>query len=699
MMKRRLFLLPIFLLALVGCNGKALETPTLVVNEEKTGLTWAPVANASGYEIKVNDGKAKSVSTNNIGYLFSEDVGTFKVQVVAKGGNGYANSKPAIYDYKTVETDLGNLRSDNGSITWGIFKGGSLKIRDVTQETWTEIDPAIGSYTPTSGCVFELYAGPGFNEADKANYIENPEAIAKKTVAASPRATTNLVFEDGSAPTNSDLADKYKALNGNNNWQECGATVTLSQMNVGYTEGKCIQLQFWHHGWWYRYDSDIEMDKAYDTLSFAIKGSPEIEFTISLVIGRSFIVNTPLGEFDLAGARLSYALTFENSNWTQYNISMSDSKWVIKDTDLGDISINSVIGFLDSYGFTLNSVADLCPLFTSLQYRVKAAGDSNGSNAYVYLDDVGMSYTGQKSSVEELLAIQESYAFRSNSSNGTIVFNNDRSQATIKYVENEQQVSVPANATTENGELHLVAENNALDMYLTTQDGGFNFSVKSVTGTLASMFNGAQISVFTMLDDFESYTETGKGYDYNNSKDSRSGMRANYYFDYYGGGSDSPVGGNGWNLMQSTNYFDLETSGGLYNSQCAKVKFNRGAAMRYMNYGLYDGTATPITKGGKLVFFAKGSDTETINIKIRVYKVNQVTQNNQITGGSVSTLFDNYPIYQNSGEHAGWQKYELTLEEGATYYGFSITTISVGGSGATYFYLDNIYVYSAVNPF
>ena len=699
MMKRRLFLLPIFLLALVGCNGKALETPTLVVNEEKTGLTWAPVANASGYEIKVNDGKAKSVSTNNIGYLFSEDVGTYKVQVVAKGGNGYANSKPAIYDYKTVETDLGNLRSDNGSITWGIFKGGSLKIRDVTQETWTEIDPSIGSYTPTSGCVFELYAGPGFNEADKVNYIENPEAIAKKTVAASPRATTNLVFEDGSAPTNSDLADKYKALNGNNNWQECGATVTLSQMNVGYTEGKCIQLQFWHHGWWYRYDSDIEMDKAYDTLSFAIKGSPEIEFTISLVIGRSFIVNTPLGEFDLAGARLSYALTFENSNWTQYNISMSDSKWVIKDTDLGDISINSVIGFLDSYGFTLNSVADLCPLFTSLQYRVKAAGDSNGSNAYVYLDDVGMSYTGQKSSVEELLAIQESYAFRSNSSNGTIVFNNDRSQATIKYVENEQEISVPVAATTENGELHLVAENNTLDMYLTTQDGGFNFSVKSATGTLASMFNGAEISVFTMLDNFESYTETGKGYDANNPASSRSGLRANYYADWYTNNDpgSSPLGGKGWDLMGSNDYLNLMTdNSGLYNSQCGRFKYNNGAALRYLNYNLYDGTAMPITKGGTLCFYAKGLTSHDMELKVRVFTVNKVDKNNHVSDGA--STYQQITIKANSGNTAGWQQYTIQLSADKTYYGISLTTVVTSGEWG-YWYLDNIYVYSAVNPF
>ena len=190
-----------------------------------------------------------------------------------------------------------------------------------------------------------------------------------------------------------------------------------------------------------------------------------------------------------------------------------------------------------------------------------------------------------------------------------------------------------------------------------------------------------------------------KGYDYNNPAENRSGMRANYYFDYYGGGSTSPLGGTNWDLMKSTDYFDLYKTSGLYDSQCARVKHNRGAAMRYINYNLYDGSATAITNGGSLVFFAKGSDTEDVKIKIRAYMVNKVDKNNQITAGTVSTLFDDVTIHQNSGNYAGWQKYEFQLAANKTYYGFSITTIHNNGSGATYFYLDNIYVYSSVNPF
>ena len=700
MKNRKLFLLPIILLVLTGCkSGKTLETPTLMINDKKTGLTWAPVANASGYEVKVNNGKAKPIGSSNIGYDFAEDVGTYSVSIIAKGGNGYADSKPAKFDYSTKETDLGNFRTDNGVITWGIFKGESLLFKEIGQEDYVTLDASAGSYTPTSGCIFEFYAKPGFNEQDNVFYVENPEAVARRMVAASPRATNTLIIEDGYGPTNSDLADKYKAYNENKNWAECSATATLSTMNAGYTDGKCVQYQFWHHGWHYMFETPITMDKAYDTISFAVKGAPDESLSLSFVIKQSFIVNTPIGAIDLAGARLSYSIAFENSNWTRYSVSLKDSGWIIKDTDLGDISINSVIGFLDSYGFTLDSVSDLCPLFNSFQLRMKAAGDSTGSNAYMYFDDIALSYTGERTSKETMLAIQESYAFRSDNSNGIIEFNEDRSQATVKYVQNEQQETLQVNSEIINGELHLTAANNALDLYLTTEDGGFTFTTRTASGTLANIFANAEMGVYKMLDDFESYTATGIGYDYNNPAENRSGMRANYYFDYYGGGSTSPLGGTNWDLMKSADYFDLYKTTGLYDSQCARVKHNRGAAMRYINYNLYDGSATAITNGGSLVFFAKGSDTEDVKIKIRAYMVNKVDKNNQITAGTVSTLFDDVTIHQNSGNYAGWQKYEFQLAANKTYYGFSITTIHNNGSGATYFYLDNIYVYSSVNPF
>ena len=700
MKNRKLFLLPIILLVLTGCKtGKPLETPTLMVNDEKTGLTWAPVANASGYEVKVNNGKAKPIGSNNIGYDFAEDVGTYSVSIIAKGGNGYADSKPAKFEYSTAETDFGNLSANNGVITWGIFKGMSLKVKEVRQEDYVTIDASAGSYTPTSGCVFEFYATPGFDEENKVFYVENPEAVARKIIAASPKATEALIIEDGSERTNSDLADKYKAYNENKNWAECSASAKLSSMNIGYTEGNCVEYQFWHHGWHYMFETPITMEKGYDTISFVIKGAPDETLSLSFVIKQSIIVNTPIGAIDLAGARLSYSLTFNDTNWTRHTISFSDNNWVLKDTDLGEVAIKSVIKFLDGYGFTLDSVADLCPLFTSFQLRMKAAGDSSGSNAYMYIDDLALSASGERSSQETLIAIQNTYAFTGTSNNGTVEFNEDHTQGVIKYTKNEQQVSVPVVTEVVNGELHLTGESNALDMYLTTDDGGFSFEVRTATGTYASDLAGLSMKVFTLLDNFESYTETGVGYDYNNPTENRSGLRKNYYFDYYSGGSSSPLGGNGWDLMKSTDYADLYKTGGVDNSQCGRFKFNRSAAMRYMTYGLYDATAMPISKGGELVFYAKGADTEDIGIKIRVYMVNKVDKNNQVTAGTVSTFVDNFAIKQNSGNTAGWQEYRVPLSEGKIYYGFSFTTINTNQTGYTYFYLDNIYIHSGIDPF
>lgn len=60
-------------------NPVLLSSPVISLNVAHTGLVWSEVANATGYELKVNDG-AYVAATD---YSFSEAIGSYDVYVVA----------------------------------------------------------------------------------------------------------------------------------------------------------------------------------------------------------------------------------------------------------------------------------------------------------------------------------------------------------------------------------------------------------------------------------------------------------------------------------------------------------------------------------------------------------------------------------------------------------------------------------------
>ena len=112
MKKRKLFLLPLFCLLITGCGKQAsgkqdekpaeqqdqrqkLATPVLSVNEAKNGLTWAAVADAVSYSVKVNDADPLTVTTP--GYAFATEVGQYSVQVIAKADVADYDSVAASY--------------------------------------------------------------------------------------------------------------------------------------------------------------------------------------------------------------------------------------------------------------------------------------------------------------------------------------------------------------------------------------------------------------------------------------------------------------------------------------------------------------------------------------------------------------------------------------------------------------------------
>jgi hypothetical protein len=192
-----------------------------------------------------------------------------------------------------------------------------------------------------------------------------------------------------------------------------------------------------------------------------------------------------------------------------------------------------------------------------------------------------------------------------------------------------------------------------------------------------------------VLDNAETYTESGKMY-YQSNKDvnNRSGARGAYYCDYYGGGSSSTVGGSGWDLMGgSGDQLSLDTSIAHSGSNSLKMKRNKSNAMRYMTWGLFDGSAEGHTGANYFSYWVKNPNSVALTIKTSVYYQATVTASTQQS----NRAYVEAQIPANSD----WTQVVIPLDPAKTYYGVAYVPATVSGGGsADYFYVDDAMFYS-----
>ena len=192
-----------------------------------------------------------------------------------------------------------------------------------------------------------------------------------------------------------------------------------------------------------------------------------------------------------------------------------------------------------------------------------------------------------------------------------------------------------------------------------------------------------------VLDNAEGYTESGKMY-YQGNKDvnNRSGARGAYYCDYYGGGSSSTVGGNGWDLMGgSGDQLSLETSIAHSGNNSLKMKRNKSNAMRYMTWGLFDGSAKGHTGVNYFSYWVKNPNATALTVKTSVYYQATVTASTQ--GSNRAYVEAQIPA------NSDWTQVIIPLDPAKTYYGVAYVPATVSGGGAAdYFYVDDAMFYS-----
>ena len=240
---------------------------------------------------------------------------------------------------------------------------------------------------------------------------------------------------------------------------------------------------------------------------------------------------------------------------------------------------------------------------------------------------------------------------------------------------------------------------NTYNIYYTMNFDGHGFTFVSKTDDVGGAAAGAVTQISTLdrvynVEDFESYSATGTGYVSADAKYTTTGLRSQYYADYYTGSSSGEIGGSGWPIMTSTDNSNWRNDKGYNGSKGGIFKFSNGMGMRYISMNELYGVKAGM-KGTTLSFWAKGAYTNTnfntyhannTEMKMYAYYGSPLTPSNQTT---VRETFD-FTVQAGST----WQHFEMPLTAGRTYYGFGFYAKQQSGS-TQYVPFDNIMIYTA----
>ena len=676
---------------------ETLKTPILTVNESLLAVSWSEIENATNYDISFDGGESTSITTTI--YELNKTEGQHYISVKAiNSENHFLPSAVARIDYEIIYTELGELTYANSEISWSSVKGLGVEYKLDNGQ----YQKAEGNSIRVSGSgSYSVKAKSGLDRSgDKYTfYVADDSKVNTRTIIVSAPATKDLVLEAGTDRTDSGLQEKYNVTKYSDGWKASSASISLNESNEGFTDGKCVKLGFWRHGEWFKFEKKVTIDGTYDTLRFFAKGVENSKLILSFEIKDTKY----FGDIAIKGVYITYRFDEVSDEWTEYAVSMADSKWQIDFGDGNKLSPDNFVLALKSKGINVNSLADVLPYFDVFQIRCLATADSIGSNVYYYLDEIRLTNDGVATSSKQIVRIKDTYACEyivrdQFSKSGTFV-KKDNSTAVLT-VSNMASYNV-SYSITDDQKLKIKCENQGWDFEFLMKaiHNGDEFEYDSEVSGKGNTFIGTKMAAYAVVDDFESYESTGQGYDYNNKDDTNlSGLRAAYYSEYYTGNTtedtESPLGGNGWSVMKSTDYAVLNTDevnnhGG---SKSARFKYNPDCDCRYVSYGSFGKTSSPLPSGSVFSFWTKGVGTRDNTLKVKVYLTNDLNRNNHTT----SSLFveETFVIPADSD----WVECKINLKPGTAYYGYSFHPLKKYDGKSAFFFIDDITIYSSISP-
>ena len=327
----------------------------------------------------------------------------------------------------------------------------------------------------------------------------------------------------------------------------------------------------------------------------------------------------------------------------------------------------------------------LNPALTYYGFMVTMEKKGSGT-AYLFLDDLEV-YTG--SPYAEYISpyhVPVGYTYYGKGLGGINTSLEITSDSTAKFTVPGFGVDLPVTYTKDDYQLTFNINDQATyvaDISLDMKTLSF-VSVSGTNELLKTLLGNTDMALINYVENAETYTENGETMYLDHEEVEQSGARGAYYIDLHNGGNKtSPVGGEGWQLPSSASNLSLETTYVLEGKQSLRLATNKNGDLRYMQWSLYNNTAKPITGVDSFSFYLKSRRSAATNIKVLVYKVQQVTTETQ---GDEYAAVTSITMTGNQD----WTRYTVNLDPTETYYGYSIMLLSDGATTG-FVYLDKAY--------
>ena len=468
------------------------------------------------------------------------------------------------------------------------------------------------------------------------------------------------------------------------------AAVSLATNSV---EGnQALRFDAWNNNVTYMFAKTFEAGQRYDKAANAFRFRmmvPSIDQVRIIVYTDSVTV---------AGQTMTpwfkYVLNPTSSEYVEYTIPVTDNGWrTFGKSEEGQ----SMAEVATAAGIHPDDIVDH---ISKIEFYVQGNDGIGGQKYIAFMDSVKFVTLDdpQKAEVEKMGQYTRYTGLLNDGHTVKIELGaNGAATATVVDMETPQVIQGAVEVDAQKNMTFTSADSGATLVYKAAlKNGGQSMKFVSASGAFAQAVANVDLNAVQVVDNYDQYTKDGQAYCQDHMDiNARSGCRGAYFSEYYSGESHDyeTFGGDGWVLMGKNSdgsQLKLKTDGGHSGNNYVCMKNSGSFAMRYLQWGLFDGTSEQNNfRGSKLSFWAK---TNGVVKSFKVSMYSQTKPRNATKDVQVKSQ-----TFTQTAAIGQWKHFEIDLNPALTYYGFLVFMEKTGSSDA-YLYLDDVEVYTA-NPY
>ena len=482
---------------------------------------------------------------------------------------------------------------------------------------------------------------------------------------------------------------KWAALGYNGTTQEW-TTDTKADVSLGSktaSGSKSLRFDAWANTNDYKIQKTFttgQFDKSANALRFSLR-APRC-FTSKVLLYVNALVNNEVTE-----VKFVYTLNISSSELVEYTIPLADEGWLA----WGNAQYGTLHTLAEGAGI---SEDDALLTATKIEFYFNGNDGAGGQPAIMFLDELKFVTleSPAKGEIEEMGSYTRYTGLAA--SGNTIELNiGAQGAATAKVLDMKDQPTIPGTIAVSGKEVTFTSADQGATLVYKGKlvDGGQSIQGISADGAYKELVGAMNLLAVQTVDNYDQYETDGVAW-YQGNKDNperRSGARGAYYSEYYPGGSvQAEFGGAGWSLMGgSGDQLKLKQDGGHSGQNYLCMKNSATYGMRYMQFGLIDGTSEQNNfRGNKLSFWAR------TNGLVKAFKVSMYSQTkprNATKDQQVKSV-----TFTETKAIGSWKRYEVELNPKLTYYGFCIF-MEKNQSADSYLYIDDVEVFGEASPY